>query len=1336
MRFDQYSQPAAGQTERYIGVKLEKNGGPAQSSHQALSRYYILDFGFGLASIEKILRHIVETKFHSSWIEKKNFWYSKIITPVRCSIYHRKTGRLFSELKPVSIVDIDPQFAASEKDRVYDIQTYCQYLISGKNLGPPLYITGRALNELMQPVRAEDNGIYMLDGARRISAHALAHQDSLNALLIMQDEEFGNLIDSDRVNGLQKSIQKLEWFNNYQHIPMAGLKGQRTNRRFELMDLSLLQDASVMDFGCNLGQACIKAVQAGAKSVIGIEGMPDTFKLANAIKALCTLDPIEYLNIDFNHPAFDALIDRAVPEAVDYSFFFSVYRTKELIQRDRLFQYIIHKSRKGVFFEGHAHAKIDTIEYYDWLFESHGLKYQFLGHSEGRLRPLFYLPLHHHQKHQPSAISKTSLQMKAQSGSTPQKKQNEIPYLVSAVVSTYKSEKFIRQKLDDLLGQTIADRLEIIVIDSNSPENEGDVCREYMQRHANIKYLRTDARETVYQAWNRGIQMASGKYVTNANTDDRLRRDALALLCTHLEKNPDVALVYSDFFITHWENMTFERHIRSGYSIKPDYSPHIMLQGCHIGPQPVWRRSVHDKIGYFSPKFESAGDYEFWCRMATSGYQLAHVNDFLGLYLHNPAGIINRNQMLAHKETAVIREMYRHRLPEAASGLPTGFYHHEPARPGRYVNITMVTFNRLEFTRLAIQSILKHTRFPYVLTVVDNNSTDGSREYLKALKEKGIVTNLLLLEDNFGVAKAANMGWLLEPDAEFYLKFDNDIVIQKIDWLTDLIRAVEQIPEAGAVAYNFEPFSYPLRTLHGIKIRPKTSGNLGGACICIPRRTNERLGYWSEEYGLYSEEDADYGCRIPLVGMLNLYMQDENIGLHLPAGRAAAIDENMTARDGLEERMHPRYRAYKDEQRRKNVLTHKFAQNIQKYRHGEAPLFHDAPFARSYLKNRGDLPKTTHPKESSESNRNQLAGEPIRKAKRFLSRDEGNHSKDLNIAVFSFEDPFTACSHLRLVAPFQGLKKHRLTWCARLEGSELRIKANAIQDADVIVIQRGFPAVHTKPLLDAVFESGHPVVYEMDDLLIDVPHTNPFFEVLERQKPFLLDTLKRASAVTVATEPLKQKLLPYNSNIHVLPNLVSSQENKPKEPSATGPVVIGYAGTATHQADIGIVEAALIRIINTYGDRVRLVSFGCAAPELSRLSNHQMVAFEPRYNAYLQKLRSLRFDIALAPLEKNTFNQCKSNIKWLEYAAAGIAGVYSNILPYNQCIQNEGTGMLVDDNAESWFKAISSLMGDPEKRSRISARAYQQVLSDYCLQAKATLWDDTYRTIIQQHRFN
>lgn len=216
--------------------------------------------------------------------------------------------------------------------------------------------------------------------------------------------------------------------------------------------------------------------------------------------------------------------------------------------------------------------------------------------------------------------------------------------LVSAIVSAYNSTRFLVGCLEDLERQTIADRLEIIVVDSASPQDERSIVEEFQRRYSNIIYLRSPERETVYGAWNRGIKASRGKYITNANTDDRHRRDALEILARRLEENPDVSLVYGDCLVTRTENETFENaHVVSRFEWLDFNAADLLLKGCFVGPQPMWRREVHDEHGYFEPDFISAGDYEFWLRLARTR-KFLHVREMLGLYLESPTSVEHRNR--------------------------------------------------------------------------------------------------------------------------------------------------------------------------------------------------------------------------------------------------------------------------------------------------------------------------------------------------------------------------------------------------------------------------------------------------------------------------------------------------------------------------------------------------------------------------------------------------------------------------------------------------------------------------------------------------------------------
>ncbi|MBI5510712.1 MAG: glycosyltransferase [Deltaproteobacteria bacterium] len=231
---------------------------------------------------------------------------------------------------------------------------------------------------------------------------------------------------------------------------------------------------------------------------------------------------------------------------------------------------------------------------------------------------------------------------------------------VSALVSVYNAERFMRAALEDLVAQTLFahGELEIIVINSGSPQGEETIVKEFQNRHANIKYVRTE-RETIYAAWNRGLRLASGTYLTNANTDDRHRPDGLELLANALERSGS-GVAYADALITRGENETLGTNAADRVFRWPRFSLRQLLMHSVFGPQPMWRRSLHDEIGLFDPKYTVAGDYEFFIRAAWR-QGAVHVPEILGLYFEG--GTESRNLEKCKNETEEVLRRYRWSIP-------------------------------------------------------------------------------------------------------------------------------------------------------------------------------------------------------------------------------------------------------------------------------------------------------------------------------------------------------------------------------------------------------------------------------------------------------------------------------------------------------------------------------------------------------------------------------------------------------------------------------------------------------------------------------------------------
>jgi GT2 family glycosyltransferase len=235
------------------------------------------------------------------------------------------------------------------------------------------------------------------------------------------------------------------------------------------------------------------------------------------------------------------------------------------------------------------------------------------------------------------------------------------------------------------------------------------------------------------------------------------------------------------------------------------------------------------------------------------------------------------------------------------------------------VNIGITSYNRVASTIRCIKSVKRFTRHPHILTVVDNGSSDGSRETLLELKAIGLIDNLFLFKKNMGVSCACNYAWAAE-DTPYYVKLDNDNVILAEGWLQNLVNTISAVKDMAILAYNV--YGHNLDRIagpHDTLFYPAPF--CGGSCAIIRRDIHERLGFWNEDYGLYGEEDGDFGERVRLAGLFSAYLDAKGVVAHLHEGFNSGDSDAMKLR----------------ENRRKNLETYYFNRFL--FEKGIRPLF-------------------------------------------------------------------------------------------------------------------------------------------------------------------------------------------------------------------------------------------------------------------------------------------------------------------------------------------------------------------------------------------------------------
>ena len=245
--------------------------------------------------------------------------------------------------------------------------------------------------------------------------------------------------------------------------------------------------------------------------------------------------------------------------------------------------------------------------------------------------------------------------------------------LVSAITSLYRGGTFIEQFMDNITSQEgFRDYCELVIVDADSPEGERDTIERYLADFPNINYIRINHRIGIYDAWNVAAQAARGKYLTNANLDDLRRGDSFMLQAGTLDALPFVDIVYQDLYYTFDPRLPFEEIARFGHQTTlPVVTAHNMVQYNSPHNAPMWRKSLHDEVGYFDTHYKSAGDYEFWFRCLQAGKVFYKINDPHVAYYQNPKGLSTRPDSRGLMEALDVHKRYCRKLMPEEVIMPT-----------------------------------------------------------------------------------------------------------------------------------------------------------------------------------------------------------------------------------------------------------------------------------------------------------------------------------------------------------------------------------------------------------------------------------------------------------------------------------------------------------------------------------------------------------------------------------------------------------------------------------------------------------------------------------------
>lgn len=758
--------------------------------------------------------------------------------------------------------------------------------------------------------------------------------------------------------------------------------------------------------------------------------------------------------------------------------------------------------------------------------------------------------------------------------------------------------------------------------------------------------------------------------------------------------HPDWRVIYSDE-----DKLNQENELESPV-FKPDFNLDLLRSQAYIGGLFLISSQLFRDINGFDFSVPGFEEHDFALRAYEANAMFGHLSDVL-FHRRTDSGHCSRplEELLEDGKKVTQSHMERLGLPvQVMEGIYPGSYRIKYQLTSTPLVSILIPFREgLQKLQRCIDSIIAATKYPnYEIIVLENGCKDSvALDYLDGIDQLNNERIRVFshpektsLSHCFNLLSGVANGELL-----VLMHFDGAIIDG--DWLEEMVSQLQR-REVGLISPRILRSDGKVRDVGAILglngaavglllpgISMDHSGYYGRAHIAqnLSVLSQGSLGIRAEifqalggfNHSRYSEYlfEADLCLRAIKSGLINVWTPHANVLCDGALIEGTWEDDSATREKVLIDTFDNFREQWWAE------LGHDAAYNDNFTLAGEAFIFEDR------------VPLTWRP----------LSWKPLPKVLAHHADDAG-------------------CGEYRVKAPIRALVNG-----GRIDGFTINRHVSDAEmsrfSPDLIVLQRQI-LDHQIPVLKRYKRfSGARLVFESDDLMTNVPEKNPHKQHLPAN---VEDMIKRAmpicDMVTVTTQPLAEAYRHWHDNIHIIPNYIERAKwgnFKPQRRYGKKPRV-GWAGSISHVGDLELLQG----VVKALSNEVEWVFMGLC-PEALRPYVHEFHTGVPLIE-YPAKLASLNLDLAIAPLEMHPFNECKSNLRLLEYGVLGYPVVCTDIVPY----QGDLPVVRVKNTDKQWVKAIRELVSDLDACAAFGDRLRDKVNQDWVLEDNLDIWINTW----------
>jgi glycosyltransferase involved in cell wall biosynthesis len=280
--------------------------------------------------------------------------------------------------------------------------------------------------------------------------------------------------------------------------------------------------------------------------------------------------------------------------------------------------------------------------------------------------------------------------------------------------------------------------------------------------------------------------------------------------------------------------------------------------------------------------------------------------------------------------------------------------------------------------------------------------------------------------------------------------------------------------------------------------------------------------------------------------------------------------------------------------------------------------------------------------------------------------------------------------------------------------------------ADVVVLQRE-ANVQVITLINYLKKLKKKIIFDLDDLLTQVPSFLTTYKHALRTKGYLYKVLRMCDVITVTNQRLQNELMRFNANVVVIPNCSSMISNNISQNENDGVVNLIIAHSDTIRVDF--IIPVLKRITQQTEFKFNLIGIGPPGKFIENAGIKIELHENMPHESFKKFLTLQKNAIGLIPLDDSKFSSCKSAIKFIDFSLSDVVSICSDVSPYSDTVINGKTGILVNNDVESWYNAIIELGKSKEYRFNLAKVAKDYCLENFALDKSAEKWQELFLSL-------